>query len=98
MVLEQKKDDTLKPWVNFHIINEVLIRDSFPLPLYITFFDKIRGITVSTKLRLHSAYNQIYIKEDYVWKTSFPTLKVQYEYLVILFELKNSHVNFQHFM
>ena len=92
MVFQRKKDNTLRPCVDFRIINEVTIRDSFPLPLYLTFFDQIRGSTVFTKLDLRSAYNQIRIKEDDVWKTAFRTPKGQYEYLVMPFGLKNAPV------
>ena len=92
MVFQRKKDNTLRPCVDFRIINEVTIRDSFPLPLYLTFFDQIRGSTVFTKLDLRSAYNQIRIKEDDIWKTAFRTPKGQYEHLVTPFGLKNAPV------
>jgi len=64
MVFQLEKDDTLRPCVDFRIINEVTIRNAFPLPLSMTFFDQIRGSTVFTKLDLRSTYNQIRIKED----------------------------------
>jgi len=35
MVFQRKNDDTLRPCVDFRIINEVTIRDAFPLSLYI---------------------------------------------------------------
>jgi len=98
MVFQRKKDNTLRPCIDLRIINEVTIRVSFPLPLYLTFFDQIRGRTVFTKLDLRTTYNQIRIKEDDVCKTAFRTPKGQYEYLVMPFGLKNAHATFQRFI
>jgi len=39
MVFQRKKDDTLRPCIDFRNINEVTIRDAFPLSLYMTLFD-----------------------------------------------------------
>ncbi|OUM69831.1 hypothetical protein PIROE2DRAFT_37893, partial [Piromyces sp. E2] len=52
MVFQKKKNDSLRSCVDFRIVNEVTIRDSFPLPLYFTFFDQIKDSTIFTKVDL----------------------------------------------
>jgi len=94
----KKKDGTLRLCIDYRKLNEMTIRNSYPLPLISELIDRVKGAKYFTKLDLKSAYNLVRIKEGDDYKTAFRTRYGQYEYLVMPFKLKNAPVTFQHFI
>jgi len=66
----RKKDGTLRLVIDYRKLNEMTIRNSYPLPLISELLDRVKGAKVFTKLDLKSAYNLVRIKEGDEYKTA----------------------------
>jgi len=98
VLFQKKKDGSLRLCVDYKKLNEVTVRNSYPLPLINDIIDRVKGAKYFTKLDLRSAYNLIRIKEGDEYKTAFRTKYGHYEYLVMPFGLKNAPAVFQSFI
>jgi len=94
----KKKDGSLRLVIDYRKLNEMTIRNSYPLPLISELIDRVKGAKFFTKLDLKSAYNLVRIKEGDEYKTAFRTRYGHFEYLVMPFGLKNAPATFQHFI
>ncbi|KAK3507866.1 hypothetical protein QTP70_002199 [Hemibagrus guttatus] len=83
---------------DYRALNQITVKFRYPLPLIPSVLERLRGVTVFTKLDLHSAYNLIRIREGDEWKTAFVTPTGHYEYLVMCYGLANTLSVFQDFM
>jgi hypothetical protein len=54
-----KKDDTRWLCVDYHALNEVTIKNKYPLPRIEDLFDQLRGVCVFSKIDLQSRYHQL---------------------------------------
>jgi hypothetical protein len=61
-------------------------------------FDQLCSAKIFTKIDLHDAYHQIWIKRGDTWKTAFRTQDGYFEYLVMPFGLCNALATFQRFI
>ena len=94
-----KKDvNDLRLVVDYRTLNEVTIRDSYPLPLINDMLENLSKGVVFSKLDFRSSYNLIRIKEGNEYKTAFTCKYGHSEYLVMPFGLKNAPAVFQHFI
>ena len=98
ILFRKKKDGSLRLCVDYKKLNDVTIRNSYPLPLINNIIERVRGAKYFTKLDLRSAYNLIRIREGDEYKTAFRTKYGHYEYLVMPFGLKNAPATFQSFI
>ena len=60
----KKKDGTLRPVQDYHIINEWTIPDVYPLPQIKTILEQLEGKALFTMLNICWGYNNIQIKQD----------------------------------
>lgn len=81
----QKKDGGLRLCIDYRGLNDITVKNRYPLPLIPELFDRVKGASIFTKLDLRGAYNLIRIKEDDEWKTAFNTRDGHLEYLVMPF-------------
>ncbi|XP_015260318.1 PREDICTED: uncharacterized protein LOC107104748 [Cyprinodon variegatus] len=90
-----KKDGTLRPCIDYRGLNQITIKNKYPLPLLASAFEPIQWATVFTKLDLRNAYHLLRMREGDEWKTAFKTPLGQFEYLVMPFGLTNAPACFQ---
>ena len=90
-----KKDGSLRPCIDYRGLNDVTMKNRYPLPLLSSAFELLQGATVFTKLDLRNAYHLVRIREGDEWKTAFNTHTGHYEYLVMPFGLTNAPAVFQ---
>jgi hypothetical protein len=94
----KKKDQTLRMCVDYHPLNEVTIKNKYPLPRIDILFDQLVGAKVFSKIDLRYGYHQIKIRPEDIPKTAFTTRYGLYEYLVMSFGLTNAPTHFMYLM
>ncbi|CAK6976493.1 hypothetical protein LDENG_00158670%2C partial, partial [Scomber scombrus] len=90
-----KKDRSLRPCIDYRGLNDITVKNRYPLPLMSSAFELLQGATVFSKLDLRNAYHLVRIREGDEWKTAFNTPTGHYEYLVMPFGLTNAPAVFQ---
>jgi len=90
-----KKNEWKQLCVNYQQLNTITRQDSYSLSL----IEKLQNWLEKTKyfinLNLKDVYYWVRMKENKEWKTTFWMRYRHYEYIVMLFELKNVFVIFQ---
>ena len=84
-----KKDGTLRLCVDYRKLNDITVKNRYPLSNISELQDRLSKAKYFTKLDLRGAYNLIRMKEGEEWKAAFRTRYDHYEYLIISFELTN---------
>jgi hypothetical protein len=56
-----KKDGTQRLCVDYHVLNEVTVKNKYPLPRIDNLFDQLHGACVFSKIDLRSGYHQLKI-------------------------------------
>jgi hypothetical protein len=97
-IFVKKKDQTLRMCVDYRPLNEVTVKNKYPLPRIDILFDQLIGARVFSKIDLRSGYHQIRIRPIDIPKTAFTTRYGLFEYLVMSFELTNAPVHFTYLM
>jgi hypothetical protein len=97
-IFVKKKDQTLRMCVDYRPLNEVTVKNKYPLPRIDILFDQLIGARVFSKIDLRSGYHQIHIRPIDIPKTAFTTRYGLFEYLVMSFELTNAPVHFTYLM
>ena len=90
-----KKDKTLRPCIDYRGLNQITVKNRYPLPLINSAFELLQEATVFSKLDLRNAYHLVRMREGDEWKTAFNTPLGHFEYLVLPFGLSNAPAVFQ---
>ena len=98
VVLVKKKDGGLRFCVDYRALNNITIKDVYPLPRIDDSLSILKQGSFFTTLDMFSGYWQIPMEEQSRDKTAFVTNSGLYEFLVMPFELTNAPAIFQRFM
>ena len=94
----KKKDGSLRLVQDYRKLNDMTIKNRYPLPLISELINKLKGARFFTKLDVRWGYNNVRIKEGDEWKAAFRTNRGLFEPLVMFFGLTNSPATFQTMM
>jgi hypothetical protein len=97
-IFVKKKDQTLRMCMDYRPLNEVMIKNKYPLPWIDILFDQLTGAQVFSKIDLRSGYHQIRIQPEDIPKIAFTTRYGLLEYLVMSFGLTNAPTHFTYLM
>jgi Reverse transcriptase (RNA-dependent DNA polymerase) len=94
----KKKDCKLQPIQDYRKLNDLTVKNQYPLPLIADVVEKLKNAKIFTKFDIHWGYNNVHIKEGDKWKAAFKTNRGMFEPLVMFFSLANSAATFQSMM
>jgi hypothetical protein len=86
----EKKYSTRRMCFDYQALNEVTIKNKYPLPKIEDLFDQLRGANVFLEIDLRSGYHQLRIQPSDIPKTTFITMYGLYEFTVMSFGLMNA--------
>jgi hypothetical protein len=84
--------------VDYRSLNEVTIKNTYPLPRIDDLFDQLKGACVCSKIDLRSRYHQLKIRASNIPKIAFITRYGLHEYTVMSFGLTNAPAFFMYLM
>jgi hypothetical protein len=94
----EKNDGTKRMCIDYRSLNEVTVKNKYPLPRIEDLFDQLRGASVFLKIDLRSGYHQLRIWPSDIPKTAFITKYGLYEFTVMSFNLTNVPAYFMYLM
>jgi hypothetical protein len=93
VIFVPKKDGTQRLCVDYRALNEVTVKNKYPLPRIDDLFDQLRGACVFSKIDL-----QLKVRACDILKTAFVSRYDLYEFTVMSFGLTNAPAYFMYMM
>ena len=98
LMLAAKPGGGVRICQDYRGLNNVTIKNRYPLPLIRETLDALCNAKFYTKLDIIAAFNRLRIAEGHEWKTAFTTRFGLFETLVMPFGLCNAPASFQHYI
>jgi hypothetical protein len=95
--MEKKNTGKIQVCIDFHNLNKATPKDEYPMPIADMPINNASGHWVISFLDDNAGYNQIFMAEDDMFKTSFdcPNFIGLFEWVVMTFGLKNVGATYQ---
>jgi hypothetical protein len=77
VIFVEKKDDTKRMCIDYRALNEVTIKNKYPLPRIEDLFDQLRGARVFSKIDLRLGYKQLRIQPQ-IYRRQHSSLSMDY--------------------
>lgn len=94
----KKKDGKLRLVQDYRKLNDITVKNRYPLPLATDIINRLKGATIFIKFDVRWGYHDIRIKEGDEYKAAFVTNQGLFEPKVMFFGLTNSPATFQTLM
>ena len=98
LVIARKKDGNFRMCVDYRKLNEVVIKDVYPMPRIDDSLHTMHGAKFFSVMDLKSGYHQLPIKPEDRWKTAFSTKFGLFEFNTLPFGLTHAPAAFQRVM
>lgn len=95
IVVVKKKDGGIRLCVDYRAVNDITIKDSFPLPRIDDLLESLYGAAFFASMDLQKGFHQIEMAPDSCCKTAFAVPWGLYEYRVMPFGVCNGPSTFQ---
>ncbi|KAM9976612.1 hypothetical protein ACTFIR_010454 [Dictyostelium discoideum] len=95
VVLRPKPDGSMRMCINYTKLNNITVKDRYPIPDINEIWNQIKGSHVYSKLDMISGYYQIPIREGDKYLTAFSVPQGLFEFNVMPFGLCNAPAVFQ---
>ncbi|KAG2190953.1 hypothetical protein INT47_005641 [Mucor saturninus] len=94
----KKRDGGLRLVVDYRRLNQVTVKDSFPLPYIDDLLDSLGGASWFSTLDAASGFWQVPVSEESIERTGFVTKQGTFEFVVMPFGLTSAPSTFQRAM
>lgn len=85
VLFDKKVDGSLRLCVDYQRLNQMTVKNKYPLPYIDHLFDQLGGSPYFSKVDLTSKYRHLKIKEHNILKTAFITRNGHFKFLVMPF-------------